>query len=125
MDQQSQNPAEIPQEVRTFLEGLLKDAGMTTFDGGTKEEMVKELYVRLDNYLASVIVDHLPNEDFETFVKMNEEKKTKEEVETFLKEKVPNVDQIFAKAFADFRTMYLGEVSVARNAPKEERQTSN
>jgi len=108
---------QIPQEVRSFLEGLLQDAGMTFTDNEMKEEMIKELYARLDNYIASVVVDYLPPEQFETFIKMNEEKKSKQEIENFLKEKLPDAQNVFAKAFADFRAMYLGNVTVARNAP--------
>lgn len=109
---------EIPTEVRTFLEGLLNDAGMTTLDEGMHEEMVKELYARLDNYMTSVIVDNLPAEHLDAFIKMNEEKKPRNEVEQFLKEKMPNATEVFAKAFADFRDLYLGNVTVARNAPE-------
>ncbi len=108
---------QIPQEVRSFLEGLLQDAGMTFTDNEMKEEMIKELYARLDNYIASVVVDYLPPEHFETFIKMNDEKKSKQEIENFLKEKLPDAQNVFAKAFADFRAMYPGNVTVARNAP--------
>lgn len=108
---------QITQEVRTFLEGLLQDAGMTFTDNEMKEEMVKELYVRLDNYIASAVVDYLPKEHFDTFIKMNEEKKSKQEIENFLKEKIPDAQNVFTKAFSDFRAMYLGNITVARNAP--------
>lgn len=115
---QQANQLEIPSEVRTFLEGLLTDAGMTTLDEGMRGEMVKELYARLDNYMTSVIVDNLPAEHLDAFIKMNEEKKPRNEVEQFLKEKMPNTQEVFAKAFADFRDLYLGNVTVARNAPE-------
>ena len=110
----------IPPEVKTYLEGLLADAGMSFTDDQMKEEMVKELYARLDNYVASIIVDYLPSEHYETFIKMNEEGKPKEEVENFLKQNLPNAQTVFAKAFADFRQMYLGGVAVKRNEPQTE-----
>lgn len=117
-DQQAPPQLVIPAEVRTFLEGLVNDAGMTTLDEGMREEMVKELYARLDNYMTSAIVDNLPAEYLDAFIKMNEEKKPREEVEEFLKEHMPNATEVFAKAFADFRALYLGNVTVARNAPE-------
>lgn len=97
---------------------MLTDAGMTSLDTGMHEEMIKELYARLDNYLTSTIVDNLPPEHLETFIKMNEEKKSKPEIEQFLKEKMPNSQEVFAKAFIDFREEYLGNVTVHRNAPQ-------
>lgn len=108
----------ISQEVRTYLEGLLEDAGMVMTDDLLKEEMIKEIYVRLDNYLTTTIIDNLPSEDLDTFIKMNTEKRSKEEIENFLKEKMPNYKSVLADAFADFRNQYLGSVTAARNAPK-------
>lgn len=110
------NDAQINPDVRSFLENLLKDAGMT-LDDQMREEMIKELYARLDNYITTAIIDNLPAENLEEFIKMNEEKKSKEELEQFLKNKMPNAQEVFAKAFADFRALYLGNVAVARNAP--------
>jgi hypothetical protein len=100
---------EIPAEVRAFIESLLTDAGMPDIDETMREEMVKEIYARLDNYLTSVIIDNMPPEHLEEFTKMNEEGRTREEIERFTKEKMPNCEQVFAQAFSDFRQLYLGQ----------------
>lgn len=115
---QQSNINAIPDEVKSFLSGLLDDAGMTDLDPDMREEMIMELYVRLDNYLVSVIVDNMPDDQLDAFAKLNEEKKPREEIEKFVNEKIPNATAVFADAFAKFREMYLGGVSVARNAPK-------
>lgn len=116
---QTQPKLEIPPEIRNLLEGMLKDANMVSLDDSMREEMIKELYARLDNYITTAIIDNLPPEHLEAFIKMNDEKKSKEEIEAFLKDKMPNTEEIFAKAFADFRQLYLGNVSLSRNAPSE------
>lgn len=112
----------VPSEVRNFLESLLQDAGMTALDTEMKEEMLKELYTRLDNFLTSTIIDNLPAEQLDTFIRMNEEKRSKTEIEQFLQEKLPNVSEIFSRAFMEFRDLYLGNVTVARNAPEPTNQ---
>lgn len=109
---------QIPAEVRSFLEGILQDANMQSLDDAMREEMISELFARLDSYMTSVIIDNLPPEQLEEFTKMSEEKKSREEIEAFLKEKVPNVQEILTKAFMDFREMYLTNVAVSRNAPE-------
>lgn len=109
----------IPAEVRTYLEGLLTDANMLFKDDGVKEEMIKELFARLDQYLAGIIVENMPDEHLEAFMKMTDENKSKEESEAFIKEKMPNSQEVFASAFADFRALYLGNMAVARNAPED------
>lgn len=111
---------EIPADVRSFLEGILKDANMSILDEETHEDMLQEVYSRLDNFLASVVVQNLPPEHLEQFIKMNEEKKSREEVQQFLQEKVPNIQEIFTRAFMEFRDLYLGNVALQRNAPSSD-----
>lgn len=114
-------PLTIPAEIHTFLEGLLEDAGMKVPSEEIREEMIKELYVRLDNYLTTVIIDNLPPQYLDAFIKMNEEGKEKAEIEKFLREKMPNSQNVFTKAFIEFRDMYLSGVTLAKTAPKEEK----
>lgn len=113
------NDLEIPAEIRSFIEGLLTDANMSTLDAEMKEEMVKEVFARLDNYITSAIVDNLPENKLEAFIKLNEDKKSKEEIENYLKDNMPNAQDVFAKTFQEFRDLYLGGVTVARNAPTQ------
>lgn len=108
---------EISNEIRTFLEGLLQDAGMLIPDAIMKEEMIKELYVRLDNFITTAIIDNLPAEHLETFIKLNEDKKPKNEIEQFLKDKMPNAQEVMTRTFMEFRDFYLKNVTMVRNAP--------
>lgn len=119
----SQNPkqadsVEIPDDVRKYIESLLYDTHVTLLDEEMKEEMIGEIYKRLDSYLAATIANKLPPENLEEFIKMNDEKKPKEEVEQFLKEKMPNADQIFANAFIEFRNIYLGKTENSADQPQ-------
>lgn len=116
------NTAEIPAEVRTFLENMLTDAGMTFADESMKEDMIQELFTRLDSYITASIVDNLQPQDMDAFIKLNEEKRPKEEIETFLKDKIPDVQGMFAKTFADFRDLYVGNVDQARNDQASQEQ---
>ncbi|OGK39931.1 hypothetical protein A3F34_01900 [Candidatus Roizmanbacteria bacterium RIFCSPHIGHO2_12_FULL_44_10] len=109
------NNLTIPAEVQTFLEGMLQDAGMNLADDDMKTEMVKELYLRLDAYITSVVATALPQKHLDEFIKMNEEKRSREEVEQFLQDNMPHSKEVFAKAFSDFRSLYLGNVKKARD----------
>ena len=50
---------------------------------------------------------------------LSREKNTKPqaEIEQFLKDKMPNPQEVFANAFSEFRSLYLGNITAARNAP--------
>ena len=109
--------SEIPQEIRAYLEGLLNDSGMT-LDDEMREEMIKELFARLDKHITATIVDNMPEEYIEEFITMTEQKKPREEIEKYIVEKIPNAKEVLSQAFIEFRDLYLGNVAVARNAPQ-------
>ena len=120
MDNNLQNQSnQIPPEMRTYILSLLADAGITDIDEGLREDMVNEIFVRLDKYIISVIIDNMDTADVETFIQMNEDKKSQEEVQKFILEKIPNAQEVMTKAFVDFRQLYLGKVTVASNIPEE------
>lgn len=108
---------QIPPEVRTFLESILADANITSLDETSKEETLKELYVRLDNFMLTTIVEGLPSDKLEEFTKLAEAGKSREELEDYLKENIPDATEVFSRAMLDFRDFYLGNIAVARNAP--------
>ena len=110
----------IPPDINVFLTGLLEDAGITPVDEIMKEELITELFARLDNFITTTIIDNMPEEHIDAFLKMNEDKKPQKEIEEFLKGKMPNYQTVFAQAFSDFRDLYLSNVTVARQAPKNE-----
>lgn len=115
----------MPPEIRSFLEGMLQDANITTADDQTKEEMLKELFARFDNFMTSAIVENLKEEDMDEFIKMGAEKKPKEEIEKFITDKIPDATEVFSQAMMEFRDLYLGNVAVARNIPEQDSPTLN
>ena len=119
-NQSSDSSTLITAEIRTFLESLLTDAGMNAMEDDMKEEMVKELYARLDSYISAAIVEKLPVEKLEEFITMNEEKKPQAEIDAYLKANIENVDQFFAEIFMEFRGTYLGNVVLAKQAGSED-----
>lgn len=128
MDQSNQDNTDmyskIPDDVKIFLESILMDAGMTTLDAQGKDDMIRELYTRLDSYLVNTIVDNMPEDALDEFTKINETSKDREEIEKFIKEKVPNSEEIFARAFLEFRDLYLGNVELVKHAPSQEEKQS-
>jgi hypothetical protein len=115
---QTTNGSQIPQEVMSFLEGILEDSGIQSVDEESRNRMLAEIYARLDNFMAGVIIDNMPDEHVEEFIKMNEEKKSKDEINKFLQDKIPDANKIFTDAFAKFREMYLGSITASHSAPK-------
>ena len=116
-DQQLKKDIVISDDVRAYIGSILMDAGLAQDDPDLHEEMVREVFVRLDNYLSTVILNHLPKDKIEPYVKMMEEGKPKTEIEQYMKDNIANVDETFKNAFIDFRSLFLGKIAVARNVP--------
>lgn len=115
----------VPQEIRGFLESLLEDAGMVSLDNQMHEEMIRELYARLDQHIISTVIENLSPQKIEEFIKMNEEKRPQAEIEQYLKENLPNAQDVFTKAFVGFRELYLGNVSIAKNQAVDQPSVNN
>lgn len=115
MDSQTQ----IPQDIRAFLESLLQDANILNLDDAAKEEMIKQLFVRLDNFMLTTIVESLPSDKLDEFTKMSESGKSKEELEAYLKANIPNAEEVFSRAMLSFRDLYLGNVALGKGAPTD------
>jgi hypothetical protein len=104
----------IPNDIDAFLESILYEANLVTLDENMRQELKKELFDQLDNYLASVIVDKLAPEDLERFIEMSQEQRPKEEIELFINEKIPHPQEFFANAFVRFKAMYLENLKIAK-----------
>ena len=86
-------------------------------DESMRDEMINELFVRLDKHITATIIDNMPEEYIEEFIQMTEQKKPREELEKYMVDKIPNAKEVLSQAFVEFRQLYLGNVAVARNAP--------
>ncbi|MBI2601202.1 hypothetical protein HYW42_04555 [Candidatus Daviesbacteria bacterium] len=104
---------QIPPEVRGYLDNLLTEAGITAADGNMHKQLIDDLYVRLDNFLSTTILDNLPPEHLDQFSQMVDQKRPQQEIQQFLKEKIPNSEDVFAKAMLDFRDLYLGNTVIS------------
>lgn len=101
------NTVTVPQEIRNYLESLIHEANVAVFDEKTKEDLVQYLFNKLDRFLAAKIVENMSAEDTKEFIKLNQEKKSKEEIDAYINAHMQNPQEVFTRAFVDFRDFYL------------------
>jgi hypothetical protein len=99
----TQPSMQIPPEVTAILGKVLEDAGLKSPDKKLCNEQLRDFHDRLDVVMFDEILTYLPAKHLNTFVKMNDEKKSREEIDKFLEKNMPNSDQVFAGALAKFR----------------------
>jgi hypothetical protein len=101
--------AQRPSDVHAYLEGILKDSGMTGLTKEQREEMIQELASRLNMFLIGEIIDHMPAKYLEAFTKMHEQNRPQAEINRFIEEHVPNAKQVFSDIFVKFRELLVGK----------------
>lgn len=109
MDQSIGQTNQIPPDVRAYLERLLQESDFVSVDQKMTDDMVTEMYASLDHYVSARLVEILPPEKLNEFIKMNEEQRSQVELQQFLQQNIPNYSQFFADIFSDFRQLYLGK----------------
>jgi|GEM_PF-1168240 len=115
---------EIPPEIRAYLEQLLADANMFVADEKLHEDILQDLYDKLDEFIAIKVVESLPADKLAVFTQMNNEQKSKEEIEQFLKDAIPNAQEVMKNIFFEFRDIYLHpEGTDQRNSTGQDEET--
>lgn len=104
---------QIPDEARKFLDALLDETGLSLTDD-VREDMVRELYIKLDGLLTARIIDTLPDDKVDAFLDMQEKNSSPDEIQQFVQENLPNASDLFAAVLTEFRDMYLANVDIAR-----------
>lgn len=103
--------AQRPPDLRTYLEGILADAGMTDLTADLREGMIQELARSLNVFMISEILEHMPARYHEAFARLHEENRPQTEINRFIEEHMPNARQVFAEIFEKFRRQYGGKSS--------------
>src|SRR5436190_21028266 len=106
----------IPSEIQDYLDSLLREAGVEPLSKEIHQTMMEELYVELERYTVNRIIENMPLEYIETFLKLQEAQNSAEEKEAFLIKHIPNINQVYLDSFLEFKKMYIESVRKAKDA---------
>jgi hypothetical protein len=92
-------------EIRAFLEKLLEDKGIKVPDE-LREAMLADLHQRLQVRFMQIITDKLSTDDLISLddIALNQ---GEDKVQVFLREKIKNLDKLFADAMQEFGEAFL------------------
>lgn len=100
--------SQIPPEIRTYLINIMEDARVTDITDEEREDIIYEMFLRLDKYIAGRLIDSFPTErDCDVFIQMNRDRKSQAEISKYLQEKIPGLNDLMTQVFADFRNFYV------------------
>lgn len=113
-DQQNPQPAQQPEDqtaqVIQFVDNLINEKFTNHQEELTPEvrdELRQDLLIRLDDFIMAKVIAALSDEDLATFENMMKEGKSREELQRFATEKIPEFTDFATDAFLEFRTIYL------------------
>lgn len=118
-NQQQASSSAVPTEqvakqpLEQFVEGLIDERKYPDLVPEAKEEMKKDLFIRLDDFIAARIIAALSDTDVLEYEKLLQEKKPEEEVQQFVSSKIPDFVNFLSAVMLEFRAVYLGIISTS------------
>lgn len=97
---------QIPADIRTYLENLLEDANIN-LTPELKENMLYDLYLRLEKKLIADAIENMEPADVEEFTQLIQSQNNKEVIDQFIKSHLSNAQEIFVQSLVDFKTDFI------------------
>jgi hypothetical protein len=99
-------------EIRKFLQELLRDAGQTGLGSELENQMIEDLYSRLEDRLIVTALSCLDPDQRAQLEELSNQKSgdLSAETDAFFRKNIPDYDQVFARALVDFRNLYISAV---------------
>ena len=96
------------QFIHDFLEKLIDEAEQGGVSDNLRQDMMASLTQRLNAYIGTAIFQEFSSQDAKDFEKLIENHDfNSQEVQSFLHERIPSIDEIMAKTMMEFRDIYL------------------
>lgn len=105
--------------IRSFINKLLDERGFKDLTPEVREELVKDMSKRLDDFIAARTIGAFTDEDVLKFEQLLKEGKSQEEIQKFSATHIPNYTDFLTNTLLEFRGVYLGLI----NSPYIEKNT--
>lgn len=110
MPNNAQQPIQDPVNVilEDFVLKMLEEKGLKNLEPEVLSQAKQDLMSRLEDRINAAIVEKLPPEQLTTFDEMlKKEGISGEEIQTFCRQHIPDLDLVIAQTLADFRRLYV------------------
>jgi hypothetical protein len=93
--------------IEEFVEKLIKDKGFNEQDPEIIAQMKQDLLDRVENRINAMILSKINPKKLSEFKDMLENS-SEEEIQGFVKNEIPDIDEKIATELLDFKNIYLG-----------------
>ena len=99
--------ATIDPDIRLFLDDLLDEKGIFFSSPETREQMIQDLYVRLEKFILLTLAKELSPADGNQLAQMIENQAPESTIQAFLQLKIPDLNNKMANVLLQFKSIYL------------------
>ncbi len=92
--------------ISQFIDKLLEEKGAAEMGTEVLAQMKKDLETRLEDRINAVVLESIPGDKLEEFNALLDAGDA-QNIDVFYKRNIPDMDSIVAKAFMDFRSLYI------------------
>ena len=115
---QPQN-ASAPESLPEFIDKLIEEKGFPDITQEVRDELKKDLLVRVDDFITARIIAALSDEDVKKFEEMLQQGKDQGEIQTFVSQQIPDFTNFLARTLLEFKGVYLGTIQAPINIEEE------
>ncbi len=91
--------------IQDFVKELIKSKNLEDLDADVVEQMEADLTKRVEDRINAMIMQNMPPESLEEFNSVLDSEE--EEILTYIKEKIPTIEEKTAAVLVEFRNIYL------------------
>ena len=92
--------------IDDFINRLVAEKGFEDVDDEVRDQIKNDLRDRVEDRINATILQHMPPEKLEEMDKMLESAGP-QEIQSFCRENIENLDEVIAQALVEFRSTYL------------------
>ncbi len=100
----------IPRIYELFLEKVIEDAHGPHVPEKLREQMIQDLYGRLQNHLMVSFMQELPDEHADAFAELSASNPGEEAIQDFFQQHIPRFDEVVGESLTEFRDVYAGSI---------------
>lgn len=96
-------------DLDLFIDRLIQEKGLESLEPELLNQVKTDLKDRIEDIINATILEKLTPEKLADFEKLLDSKASDETIQKFCKENIPNLEEVLARVFLDFRQTYLGK----------------
>jgi len=104
-------PKKIANQLKNldpFVDKLVEEKGLDGLEKEVLDQIKVDLKDRIEDIINAKIVEKLPPEKLEEFEKLLDQNTSPQATQKYVKDNIPDLEEVLARVFLNFRQTYLG-----------------